>query len=197
MPIGAEPDGRDGAQNGLSSDIHWRVRAFDHTVACLLGRFVESRCLIKSVGRKRSLVRITIIILLLVVALPVLYCCGIPLITGQACSDWLSWHVPSRAIDRFLERVFEATVARDQERLATVSDDEVLAQLRDVLASVTADYEIILSDNLAGLYEYRIRFDSGATAYVTLQGEWPTCPDFRVTEEETSQNIRLTSIHPD
>ena len=151
----------------------------------------------KPVGRKRSLVRIALIVLLLVVALPVLYCCGIPLITGQACSDWLSGHVPPRAIERFLDRLFEATVAEDYGWLVTVSDDEVLAQVREAQASVTTDYEIILSDNLAGLYEYRVRFDSGATVYVTLQGEWPTCPDFQVMEQEIFQNVRLTSIYPD
>ena len=146
-------------------------------------------------SRKRSLTYIVIVIIVLICALPFAYCCGIPLITGQACLDFLSGHVPPRAIDRFLQRLFEATAAQDYEWLATISDDGALEQLKGVQPSVTTNYEIVLRDNLAGLYEYRIRFDNDATVYVTLHGEWPSCPDFNVTEEEIFQYIRLTSIH--
>ncbi len=146
-------------------------------------------------SRKRSLTYILAVMLILACAFPFAYCCGIPAITGQACLDFLSGHVPPRALDQFLDRVFEATVAQDYEWLATVSDDGALEQLKQAQPSVTTDYEIILRDNLGGMYEYRIRFGSGATVYVTLNGEWPDCPDFSVTEEEIFQHIRLTSIN--
>jgi hypothetical protein len=144
--------------------------------------------------RKRSLIYVLAVILILACVLPFTYCCGIPLLTGQACLDLFSGHVPTRALDRFLDRLFEATVARDYEWLATVSDDGALEQLRQAQPSITTGYEIVLQDNLGGMYEYRIRFDNGATVYVTLNGEWPDCPDFSVTEEEIFQHIRLTSI---
>lgn len=35
---------------------------------------------------------------------------------------------------------------------------------------------------------------SGATVYVVLPGEWPTCPDFSVTDAEILWHIRLMSI---
>ena len=144
--------------------------------------------------RRRSILKVALAVALVVLLLPLIYCCGIPLMTGQACFDILSGHVPPQAVNRFLDRVFEATVAEEYGWLATVSRPDALQQLNAVQGSITTGYEIILRDNMGGLYEYRIRFDNGATVYVTLWGEWETCPDFRVTEEEVFQYIELGSI---
>ncbi len=148
----------------------------------------------KSVGRQRPLVRSALVVLALLLLTSVFYCCGIPLATGQVCYDFLSGHVPPRALSRFLDRMFEAAVAEDYDWLATVSRAEALEEVRAAQHVVTTDYEILLSDNLAGLYEYRIRFGNGAVVYVTLQGAWHACPDFIVTDEEVFQNIELMSV---
>lgn len=146
------------------------------------------------VRRRRLLVRGTIIVLVLLLLIPLIYCCGIPIITGQVCYDFVSGHVPPRAIDRFLDRLFEATMAEDYEWLATISSAEALGELREAQHVVTTGYEIILRDNLIGFYEYRIRFDNGAVVYVNLQGVWHACPDFTVTEEEIFRNVKLVGI---
>ncbi|MBN1451898.1 MAG: hypothetical protein JW963_12850 [Anaerolineales bacterium] len=147
----------------------------------------------KSMTWKR-LGRSALIVLLLLLLIPLIYCCGIPLITRQICYDHLSGHVPPKALNRFLDRAFEAISEKDYTFLATISTPEVLEEAKEVQPVVTNDYEILLRDNLLGLYAYRVRFDSGATVYITLDGEWHACPDFIVTEEEIFQNIKLTSI---
>ncbi len=143
---------------------------------------------------KNRWIRGAILVLILLLLVPAIYCCGIPLVTGQACYDWLSGHVPPRALEQFLDRTFTAIETGDFEWLATVSASGALEEARAAQHVVTGDYEIVLSDNLLGLYEYRVRFDNGAVVYVTLQGEWHACPDFVVTEEEIARNIQLTSI---
>jgi len=145
-----------------------------------------------SPDRKGVLVRVAIVLLVLVLALPIVYCCGIPLLTQQVCYDFLSGHVPPRAVDRFLERLFEATVDRDYAWLATVTSAEALQDLQEAQPLATTDYEVLCPSS--GMYERRIQFTNGATVYITLDGQWPTCPDFRVTEEEIFENIRLSSF---
>lgn len=145
-------------------------------------------------GRQRPLVRGAILTMVLFLLAVVLYCCGLPFVTGQACYDFLSGHVPPRALDRFLERVFEAALAEDYAWLATISTAEALEEVRAAQHVVTTDYEVVLSDNLSGLYEYRIRFNNGSVVYVTMQGVWHACPDFVVTDEEIFQNIKLISM---
>jgi len=142
--------------------------------------------------RKRLYVLLAVVITLVVV--PLVICCGPPLITGQACTDWLSGHVPPKAQTQFLDRVFQAIVDGDDTWLRTVSQPGALDWLDKLRPYVSTEYEFLLRDDLAGLYEYRVQFEDGATAYVTLHGEWPQCPDFRVTDEEVFTHIQLTSI---
>ena len=70
----------------------------------------------------RTILTVVLIVMLLLMLLTFFFCCGLPLITGQACFDFLSGHVPPRATARFLDSVFEATVAQDYVWLATVSE---------------------------------------------------------------------------
>ncbi len=148
----------------------------------------------KLAGWNRPLGRSAVVVLILLLSASLFYCCGVPVITGQACYDFLSGHVPPRALTRFLDWSFQAAVAEDYDWLATISTPEALEEVRVAQHVVTTDYEIVLRDNLTGLYEYRIRFSNGAVVYVTLQGEWHACPDFIVTDEEVLQNIQLMSI---
>jgi hypothetical protein len=136
-------------------------------------------------------------IVAVVCLVPLIFCCGIPLITGQACLDFMSSHVPPRAARQYMEMVFAATIAEDYGWLSTVTDQEAMEDLQEVRPHVSTDFEIVFRDNLAGLYEYRVRFQDGTVAYVTLWGEWPQCPDFWVTKDEICQNIELSSIHVD
>jgi hypothetical protein len=145
----------------------------------------------------RRIVTVVLIVLLLLVLLTVFFCCGLPLLTGQVCYDFMSGHVPRQAIVRFLDAMFEATVAKDYDWLATVCEPHALQELIKVRSHVSAEYEIVARDSLAGVYHYRVRFDDGDMVYVVLRGEWETCPDFRVTDEEVFDCIKLTSIRLD
>lgn len=49
------------------------------------------------------------------------YCFGTIPLTGQACMDFVSGHVPPRAEQRFLDELFSAAVENDQAWLATRS----------------------------------------------------------------------------
>ena len=144
--------------------------------------------------RSRKPLYVILAIFISVCMVPLIYCCGLPLITGQACGDWLSGHVPPKAQTQFLDRVFQAIVDGDDAWLQTVSRAGALDWLGKLRPHVSTEYEFLLRDDLAGHYEYRVQFEDGATAYVNLHGEWPQCPDFRVTEEEVFTHIQLTSI---
>jgi hypothetical protein len=137
---------------------------------------------------------VVLIVLLLPALLTFVFCCGLPLLTGQFCYDPLSGHVPSRAMTRFLDALFEATVAGDDYWLATVCEPHALQELIRVGSHVSTEYELSLRENLGGVYHYRVRFDNGYTVYVILRGEWETCPDLWVTDEEVFEHIKLTSI---
>ena len=146
-------------------------------------------------SRKRVYVLAAIVAVVCLV--PLIFCCGIPLITGQACLDFLSSHVPPRARKQYMEMVFEATIAEDYQWLSTVADQDAIQELREVRPHISTDFYVVFGDNLGGLYEYRVRFEDGTVTYVTLWGEWPQCPDFWVTEDEICQNIELSSIRID
>lgn len=150
--------------------------------------------MVNPAGWQRPLVRGAVLTMVLFLLAGVLYCCAMPFVTGQACVDFLSGHVPPRALDRFLQRAFEAALAEDYAWLATISTAEALEEVRAAQPVVTTDYEVVLSDNLSGLYEYRIRYSNGSVVYITLQGVWHTCPDFVVTDEEIFGNIKLISM---
>jgi hypothetical protein len=96
-----------------------------------------------------------------------------------------------------MELVFAATLAGDDAWLSTVVRDGALDDLKAVRAHVSTEFDIVFGDNLAGLYEYRVRFQDGTVTYVTLHGQWHQCPDFRVTDDEIRQNIELASIYVD
>lgn len=133
-------------------------------------------------------------VLLAIVVTPMLICCGPPLLTGQACVDFLSSHVPNQAQRRFLDGVFKAIIAQDYAWLETVSKSGALDDIGELQPHVSKDYTVILRDSLGSLYEFRVRFADGRTAYITLRGDWEQCPDFRVTDDEVFTNIVLSSI---
>jgi hypothetical protein len=121
------------------------------------------------------------------------FCIGPIIFRGQACVDFYSGHIPRGADERFLQRVFEATVVQDYEWLASVSTETGLEDLKSLQSEITTDFEIVPVDDLAGLYEYQVRFSNGINAYVTLWGMWP-CPDYIVTEEEIFERIEFGHI---
>ena len=147
--------------------------------------------------KPRKRVYILAAIVLSVVMLPLVFCCGIPLVTGQACFDFLSGHVPPRAMRRYLEMAFEAALAGDDVWLSTAVQQDALADLKEIQPHLSTDFDIVFGDSLAGLYEYRVRFLDGTIAYVTLHGRWHQCPDLRVTDDEIQRNIELCSIRID
>ncbi len=112
----------------------------------------------------------------------------------QNCDDFVSGQVPRSAQIRFLDGLFKAVEVQDDEWLATVSDEYALKKLDAIGSIVTSDYEIVSSDDLAGLYEYRVRFDNGSTVFINLWGVWPTCPDPEVTDQEIFTHLKLSSI---
>jgi hypothetical protein len=130
---------------------------------------------------------------LAILGCPVFYCFIIPATTGQFCPDFVSGHVPPKAEDIFLDRLFKATEAKEYEWLATVTNELALRQLKEIQPMVTQGYRVAGGDDLAGLYERQVQFDNGTNVYLMFEGSWP-CPDFIVTEEEVFQRIRLTHI---
>lgn len=133
------------------------------------------------------------LLILVVLSCPIFYCLIIPATTGQFCQDFVSGHVPPKAEEIFLDRLFEAAAAEDYEWLATVANERALRQLKEIQPIVTQGYSVTGGDDLAGLYERRVQFDNGTEVYLTFEGNWP-CPDFVVTEQEVYQRITLTNI---
>ncbi len=138
--------------------------------------------------------RWVIVIFTAILACPILYCCVFPPLTGQSCFDFVSGHIPTTAEERFLHRIIEDTVNQDYQWIQTVSSDQALGLLRKIQPQVTIEYKVIFGDDLAGMYERRIEFDSGLEIYLVFDGTWPSCPDFRVTDEEISKNMKLRHI---
>jgi hypothetical protein len=133
------------------------------------------------------------LVALVICSCPIFYCGIIPVTTGQFCLDFASGHVPPKAEEMFLDRLFEATAAREYEWLATVTNERALRQLRRIQPIVTQGYTVTGGDDLGGLYERKVQFDNGIVVYLTFDGRWP-CPDFFVTEREVFQRITLTHI---
>jgi hypothetical protein len=132
----------------------------------------------------------------LIATIPLCFCCGLPLLTGQACIDPFSSHVPPRAIERFLTRIFDAVRQGDEAWLAAnIADQGALDDLMRIQPQLSAEFEIDPIDSMVEMYEYRIRFDNGVTVLVIVFGDWPQCPDFRVTESEIFEHLRLESVH--
>jgi hypothetical protein len=88
----------------------------------------------------------------------------------------------------------EATRQEDYAWLATVSSPQALQELKALQLTITESYTIIPVDDLAGLYEYRVRLADGTTLDVGLISHWPQCPDYNVTDQEIFQHIRLDDI---
>ena len=124
----------------------------------------------------------------------VLYCCGTPFLTGQACIDFVSGHVPTKAENIFFRRIFGAAVDSDYEWLARIATKNALQDLKVIQPKVTTHFEKTWGDDLGGTYERTIRFDNGTVVYLTYWSYWPTCPDFIVTEQEVVRNMQLMSI---
>jgi len=138
--------------------------------------------------------RIPIVFASLILAISIVYCCGLPYMTGQACVDFMSGQVPSKAEDIFFQRVFEAAANEDYQWLATVTTDNALLELKELQPKLSNKYEIIWGDDLTGEYERIVLFDNGTKVLLAFWGMWPSCPDFNVTEKETFESIELFSI---
>ena len=134
------------------------------------------------------------IVAIVILGCPLLYCLIIPATTGQYCPDPISGHIPAKAEQIFLDKIFESATRKDYEWLATVSTDEALAQLKEIQPTITKNYKIVFVDDLSGMYERTIQFKNGTKVYLTFYGNWTACPDFSVTEQEVFENLKLTYI---
>jgi hypothetical protein len=138
--------------------------------------------------------RILLVLIVLLVVLPIIYCCALPRITGQLCIDYLSGHVPPRAEDIFLKRLFESAISEDYLWLENVATDGARDQLQQMRSRLDARFEVVGGDDLSGFYERDVKFENGTTVYLTYRSRWPNCPDFIVTEDEVAENMMLTGI---
>lgn len=123
--------------------------------------------------------------------------CVFPFITGQACMDFVSGHVPKGAEEIFLARVFLASQQKDYEWLATVAEAEALANLKTAQPKLGLKYEVLGGDDLVGNYDRTIRFTNGTKAHLRYHSSWGECPDFSLTEQEVFQKMKLESFHLD
>jgi len=151
----------------------------------------ESSKNLGTISRRR---RIIIAVTSLILVLPIIYCCGLPYVTGQACIDFLSGQVPSKAEDIFFQRIFDAAVKEDYQWLATVTTDNALFKVKELQPTLSNNYEIVWGDDLAGEYERIVQFDNGTKVLLAFWGSWPSCPDFNVTEDEVFENLELIYI---
>jgi hypothetical protein len=136
--------------------------------------------------------------LLFFVLLPLCICSalyGFRLTPYGLCIDFVSAHVPSIAMERFIERMVQEALAEDYQWIMSVSDPEALQDLQALQPKLTDRYEITFRDDLAGTYEYKLRFHNGVRLYLGfLAHYWPECPDYHVTDEEITERIRLTFL---
>ncbi len=142
----------------------------------------------------RPLKVILVLVVIVALACPSFYCWIIPSTTGQFCPDIASGHVPIKAEEIFLARLFEAIENQDYKWLETVSTEKAFIQLKEIQPVVTRDFITISWDDLSGMYERVIQFKTGTEVYLTFHGNWTDCPDFSITEQEVFENIRLTYI---
>ncbi|KAA3664768.1 MAG: hypothetical protein DWQ04_03995 [Chloroflexi bacterium] len=136
------------------------------------------------------------ILLILFISIIVIICSCLIFLTspyGQ-CIDFLSGYVPESARDQLISRFVKAAINQDEETLLATSNEPVAAMMLELQPELSEQYTVTYIDNLAGLYEYRIKFNSGLELYVNIYGTWPTCPDFNVTEDEIIQNISVNSV---
>ena len=110
-----------------------------------------------------------------------------------SCIDFLSGHVPKKAEEIFLDRLFEAMINKDYDWLSKVSTEEAFRQLKEIQPIVTKNFTIIGGDDLTGVYERRIQFDNRKVVYLVYHGSW-ACPAPDFTEQEVFQRIQLIGI---
>jgi len=132
-----------------------------------------------------------LVLLLILCSLCSLIFSGNPL---RSCIDLLSGNVPLQAQELFIQRIIEKTIEEDYDWLVSVGHEKVARDLIDLKPKMTASYTIVASDNFGGTYEYSIRFENGTKLYLDLLGQWPSCLDFKVTEEKVLQNIQLIYV---
>jgi hypothetical protein len=114
------------------------------------------------------------------------------------CFDAVSGHVPQVALNRFLSRLIEETVAKNYVWLATITRNSfVKNELELVQPNITRSYAIVSYDDFAAAYQYRLRFDNGYVVDIGLMGSWPECPDNNVTDQEVFGRLQLWEIHED
>ncbi len=111
------------------------------------------------------------------------------------CLDFMSGHAPDVALEQFIRRVIGAAAARDYDWLATVCEPRAIEALKAAQLHPLDSYTITFSDDLAGVYEYNVVFDSGLSLHLSLDSVWPECPDWDVTEQEILQYIRLQDVY--
>jgi hypothetical protein len=140
--------------------------------------------------KKRKLIFTVVFICLILCSVCIFVVFASPV---RNCFDPLSGKVPDNAIEMFIDLVITATLQEDYDLLKSISSDEAFNQLvsyEDNFPFISTDYTIKQTEDFAGTYSYRVFFPEGSI-HLSLVAQWTQCPDFRVTEEEVLQNIKL------
>jgi hypothetical protein len=124
----------------------------------------------------------------------IFYCLVVPKITGQACLDIVGANAPTKAIDRFLSLLFNATRSGDKVLLSRLAKPDVQEELLKLAPKMTENYQIVSYDDEYGEYDMKIRFDNGYQVFIAFWGTWHKCPDWDVTDEEIMENMKLELI---
>ncbi|MCA9928239.1 MAG: hypothetical protein KC419_07170 [Anaerolineales bacterium] len=133
--------------------------------------------------------------ILLFSILAIVSCCIILIFSPFAeCLDIFGGHAPQSALEQIIQKAVSAAIQEDEATLLALSNENVTKTFFEVRPDLSENYTLTFVDDLAGLYEYRIQFDSGLELYVSIYGNWPTCVDFQVTEEEVLQNLNINSV---
>jgi hypothetical protein len=141
--------------------------------------------------KRRQKTKILIIIIIAVMFLAIVWCCGLPNITGQSCIDFASGKVPPKAEEMFFNMLFEATINEDDDLLDKLTTEYALEDIIALRPVIETKYTVLGGDDLGGTYDRLLQFDNGVKIDISYWGIWPICPDFRITRDEVIENLQL------
>ena len=112
----------------------------------------------------------------------------------QPCGNFAGSGLPRGAGELFVTRIMDAWLQDDFQLLQEVSSDDAYERLLGLEKPAEESYQVVNGDALAGHSKFRGEFVSGTILRVDIFGQWHTCPDFSVTEQELLANIELIWI---
>lgn len=112
----------------------------------------------------------------------------------QPCGNFAGSGLPTGSGERFVTTVVEAWLKEDYDFLRLIGWPDVVGELQTLGQPPSSRFEVQGLDAIAGHSWFLVTFSDGATYVVDIFGQWPSCPDFVVLDEELLSNIELMGI---